>query len=91
MKGWNYYQANQAHLNECDKRVLSVLIQAYEANGSKRSEVASRLFVSTSMVHYILSGHKTGRSYLRYLPKTLAFLKACNCRMRIEAYLIKEE
>ena len=89
--GWNKYKENQVILTESDKRVLAMLNAAYKANGNKLAQVSEALFVSRVMVRYILNGSRFGLSYYRYLPKTLAFLKACNCRMRIEAYPIKDD
>lgn len=82
--GWTFYECNRQVISEADIKVCILYNEVVKQSGLTRIEIASRLHISRIMVYYILKGHNSAVSYYRYLPKVFAFLKACDCHLKLD-------
>ena len=73
-----------------DHIIRTALIQIRIESKLSQAELAQRLGVSRQTVYNIEKGIK-GHSWLRYLPKTMEWFRACNCYPRITMVPINEK
>ena len=72
-----------------DMMVLAALRAARKRAGLTQVELADRLYLSCSYINLIEAG-KAGKNWLRYMPKTMAWLNACGVSARIELTVIAD-
>jgi transcriptional regulator with XRE-family HTH domain len=83
MARWTKAGNNKLIVTESDKRIRGVLREARRAAGISQKELGERLHITSVMVSNIETGHPRGLSYVRYIPKMVAWLKACSIGLRI--------
>lgn len=91
--GWTFHDVNKGIMSENDKIVCYLVNEAVKQakrNGISKVLICERLHISRNMLHYILHAHANGLSYLRYMPKLLALLKACDCHLQLNVTPINQ-
>ncbi len=91
--GWTYYEVNKGIITESDLKIcelINTVIKQAQKNGITKNLICQRLHISRTMLHYIVHGHNNGLSYLRYMPKLLALLRACDCHLQLNVTPINQ-
>ena len=77
----NWCRYNKDVLEDHDNYFKGVLRAARVSSGLTQKELGVLLHLNMKTINHIENGKTIG--YTRYLPKVLAWLRACNCKLVI--------
>lgn len=80
---WNSAGYNRLIIYESDRRMAQVLSRAREDAGLTKVALGRILHVHRNMIYLIEKADPSAVSWVRYLPKVMAWLKACNAGLQI--------